>query len=590
MEVDIGAAGSGGADPDDLLVGLDDEQRAAVTSDALPLAIIAPAGSGKTRVLTRRIAWRCMTDRDVPGKVVALTFSRAAANELRSRLQALGLRERIRTGTFHGIARQELLQWCADRRKPAPTVVGDPSKLLREACGDERLLFELRDELSWARARLVGAERYPEAALEARRSTRAAPDRLAQAMVRYTTLKHQRQVVDFDDLLEQAARRLEDDPVWRAGRQLFCAHPYVDEFQDVNALQLRFLHLLVPDHASVCVVGDPNQAIYGFNGADVTYLRRFDHHFPGATTVRLRNSYRSTPGIITAATRTLIAGGQDVDVHPVREAGLLPTISGCNDEQAEAALIARELIDRRRPGRPWGDHAVLVRTRAQLEPIVAALVAHRIPHRVVGHDNSDDPGVRRALGWLRNAQMPYRAALAHLATTVDADTDAVGEGDDDTPLRAMLDAADDYERAKGTPSLPGFLAWLALVGLAPTTQDAVELTTFHGAKGLEWSVVHLAGAEEGLVPVWWASGSEAESEERRLFYVACTRARDELHITWVARRTIRDRERARRRSPYLTELAQALADDRRVNRPIDGRAHIAALREQLAPARGKMLG
>jgi DNA helicase-2/ATP-dependent DNA helicase PcrA len=559
----------------ELLDGLDADQRAAVTHEHLPLAILAPAGSGKTRVLTRRIAWRCATGVESPQHVLAITFTRAAAGELNERLTALGVREHVHVGTFHALARHELIERSGGRWNQ--TVVADTLPLLREV--DEAVAFELRDELAWARARMVGPDTY--AGLG--RPTKAAPERLARAMVRYRELKARRRVVDFDDLLERAGALLEEDAAWREKRRWWFSSPYVDEFQDVNPLQIRFLRSLVGADARLCVVGDPNQSIYQFNGADPDYLRRFADHFPGGETIRLVNSYRSTPAILEGASRVLKSANQRADWLPVREPGAVPTITAVDDAGVEVAHLGRVLVDRHLPGRPWSAQAVLVRTRAQLAPITEALAALRIPHRVVGGEAVESPAMRRAIRRLRGSKLPYRQALARLAAEraelVEADDPDAGPGED--VVDVLLAAADDYERTGGRPSTDGLVAWLTLAGIAEPRDDAVALSTFHAAKGLEWDVVHLAGAEDGLVPGWWARTPAEQGEERRLFYVACTRARDELHITWARTRESGGRLRARARSPYLDDLAQALADHARLTAPVDGRREIARLRERM---------
>ncbi len=280
---------------DDLLYDLDDAQRRAVTSPARPLAILAPAGSGKTRVLTRRIAWRIATEDAEANHVLALTFTRKAAGELRDRLRRLGLRDGVAAGTFHGIAYAQLRSHWADRNHRAPELLTRKGKVLAQVLRGpgrpgELTPVSLAAEIEWAKARLMGPGEYAEGAVAARRRTPAPPDRVAAVYARYEELKQEHHLVDFDDLLKLCGDALLGDPAFAAAQRWRFRHLFVDEFQDTSPAQLRLLRGWLGDQTDLCVVGDPDQAIYAFAGAESGFLAGFARVFPGARVVDLRTN------------------------------------------------------------------------------------------------------------------------------------------------------------------------------------------------------------------------------------------------------------------------------------------------------------
>lgn len=567
-----------------LLRGLNEAQRAAVCSDASPLRILAGAGSGKTRVLTHRIAYRAEVGTLDPNRVLAVTFTRKAAGELRDRLGRLGLRGGIHAGTFHSIAYAQLRQRWEERGVRPPELlerkVGFVSRLMGAGRGSTAPL-DVVAEIEWAAARRVTPEDYVQAAALARRRPPVEPARVAEIYDRYMTEKRRRRLVDFDDLLRLAARDLAADPVYASARHWRFKHLFVDEFQDVNPLQHALLDAWLGPESDLCVVGDPNQAIYAWNGADAQYLVDFDRWFPGGSSVTLQDNYRSTPQVLTVANAVLAAGHSvPIRLRPHRPAGPMPTVAEHADERTEAQAVARALRDHHAPGTTWSSQAVLVRTNAQAAVIAEVLTSAKIPHRVRGGgDLMEQPEVRQALGALRRAsslQMALgdlEAEVLRLAPPV-IDLTAPGDADESSgPLPTTMPSGTAQlteERAANLNELvrlgreyldldpqggvPGFLGWLtsALRGEDRSGGDAVDIVTFHAAKGLEWSVVHLAGLEEGFVPIHHAKDDpDALEEERRLLYVALTRARDELHCTWASSRTFGSRTAKRSPSPWL---------------------------------------
>ena len=556
-------------DPAALLEGLDDEQRAAVTSDAMPLVVLAPAGSGKTRVLTRRIAHRIVTGAADPRHVLALTFTRKAAAELDDRLRRLGLRGDVAAGTFHGVALGALRTRWSDQGRREPALLDRKGRLLGEvaprAPGRERrtVISDLANEIEWAKARMVTPDTYEEGVQVAGRRPALRPDVVAAAYAAYETAKQRRGLVDFDDLLALCARALEDDERFATAQRWRFRHLFVDELQDVNPLQFRLLEAWRGDRYDVTAVGDPQQAIYGWNGADAGFLLDIHRWWPPAEVIELDRSYRSTPQILAAAASVLRGARQPSRaIQAARPDGVLPRLSGHPDDRAEALAIARAVRLAHAPGRPWSDQAVLTRTHGQAHLVTEALRGAGIPHRVRGGDALvDRPEVRRALRDLDQPGVPLATALADLELQLDhLDPEVAAEPDASAALAALVRMGRDYLRLDPVGRVSSFRAWLAAtvpsdgdgVGAA---RDAVAVSTFHAAKGLEWATVHLAGVEDGYVPIAHARTPAARAEEARLLYVAMTRAQRELHITWAERRTFGGRPVERRRSPLLDPLA-----------------------------------
>jgi DNA helicase II / ATP-dependent DNA helicase PcrA len=568
------------SDPDDMLAGLDDQQRAAVVHDELPLLVVAGAGSGKTRVLTRRIAWRIATGRDDPRRLLALTFTRTAATELQTRLRLLGVRDQTRAGTFHSIAWSELRTLRAERGRPAATLLDRPSRIVARLVPDGvggRAVNDLVAELSWARARLVAPEQYPAAAAHAGRRPPLPAADVAELAHRYAEEKRRRGLVDFDDLLDQLADAVESDAAVAASQRWRTTHLYVDEYQDLNPLQDRLLRAWIGDGSGsgLCAVGDPNQAIYGWNGADPSLIERFAVRYPGASVLAVDRSYRSTPEVVATANALLDAGRcGGVRLRAVRAEGPVPVVAGYDDPPTEARAIARSCLDLRLPGMPWAHQAVLARTHAQLEVVEEALRGVGVPVRVGGRTPFVElPAVRGALREVAAAPDGFDAALARLAGAVE-DAEAPDES-----LVALVALAETYRASERRPDAGGLRAWVVANADDGTGGgDGVELRTFHAAKGLEWPIVHVCGVEDGLVPFAGARTPEALAEERRLLYVAITRAERVLRLTWATRRRVGTDEKPRRPSPYLADLRPALERMASATTTADWRSHLPEVR------------
>ena len=349
---------------DALLDGLDPTQHQAVASAANPLAILAGAGSGKTRVLTRRIAHRVATGSIDPQRTMAVTFTRKAASELRSRLRGLGLRDNITTGTFHSLAYAQLHERWAERGVRPPDMLDRKFAVIARLLGRRANTSMIRDtlhELEWITARNLSLARYPHEIDRLDRKPPLPPADIVQTAQRYAEEKKRQRVIDFDDLLSLAIRDIESDPEYASVVRWRHRHVFVDEFQDVNPLQFRLLQAWIGDEPDLCVVGDPNQAIYAWNGADSWYLRKFVQHFPTAEVVKLGHNYRSTPEIIAAGHSVLPKPDREAEPPKTdRPSGDEPTITMCADDVAESETVARAVRDHAGPNADWSAQAVLV--------------------------------------------------------------------------------------------------------------------------------------------------------------------------------------------------------------------------------------
>ncbi len=573
-------------DADDLLAGLNEGQLAGVTTEGGPLVVLAGAGSGKTRVLTRRIAYRIATDQTDPQRVLALTFTRKAAGELRNRLRANGLRDNVVAGTFHGIALTQLRQRWQERGIEPPAMLERKFRFVAQLMGRSSRAepLDVVNEIEWARARLVAPDDYGNAAELAGRTPPMPAAEMAELMVRFQEEKRRRRVVDFDDLLALAIRDLHHDPDYAAAVRWRHRHLYVDEFQDVNPLQYELLKAWRGTSDDLFVVGDPNQAIYGWNGADPNLLTNFARREPGAVVVDLRDNYRSTPQVLTMATAAL--AGRSGQLIPHRPDGEVPTLTAFTNDLTEAAGIARAVKLAHHAGDKWAAQAVLVRTNAQLVPIEQALIEEGVPVKVRGGSGPlNTPEVKQELRSLTRDGIDLHRALERLeeelASEVDEMTNAEIERRQN--LGALSRLVHEYTALDPQPSGPGLLAWMATLqaGEVGLDSDAVELATFHGAKGLEWPVVHVAGLEKGYVPIGYAKTGAQLAEEQRLLYVAVTRAEKELHLSWAAERTFGTKTVKRQPSPHLDLLQSAIDHLRRGHRPLDWKAKIDVSRSTI---------
>ncbi len=558
---------------EELLVGLTPAQRAAVTSRTQPLCIVAAAGAGKTRVLTRRIAYRCATGQADAPHTLAVTFTRKAAAELRERLSALGLREGVAAGTFHSHAAAQLQRWWADRRQTAPTLLDRKGRLLGPIAvgrpGLERVpLAELASAIEWAKARTIGPEEFEAAVGDNRRLLPAGASAGAVAAVyaRYEHEKRRRGLIDFDDLLARCAEALERDPEFASAQRWRWRHVYVDEFQDLNPLQHRLLRAWLGDSADLCVVGDPNQAIYGWNGADPALLTDFTRRWPSAEVVHLDANHRCTEQIVGVAAAVL--GPEGRRLRAAGRSGPHPTVGSFDSDAAEARGVAAALLSAHRDGAAWSSMAVLARTNAQLNVLSSALTAAGIPWwSAASASLLDDPQAQDLTRqWRGRGHQPLRGALADLQEMVDASGAQRPDG-----LRALLETGRGFAALRPDASVSEWLDWLPSAdrdrSAAHGGAEAVTLSSFHRSKGLEWPRVWVIGLEEGLVPMGRSGSGSAEAEERQLLYVALTRAVDQLSLSWARTRSFGARPVPRAPSRWLAAVEAVIDKGGRTGDP-----------------------
>ncbi|HVC24577.1 MAG TPA: ATP-dependent helicase [Acidimicrobiales bacterium] len=596
-----------------LLAGCDEAQRDAITTDAAPLLIVAGAGSGKTRVLTRRIARRVADGTASPARTLALTFTRRAAGELRGRLHALGLPDPVTAGTFHAVALGELRRRAFDQDAPPPVVLDSKARLLARLlpdryalgtgdrarpAGRSDVLGAVAAEIEWAKARCVRPEGYAAAAVAAGRASGLDADLVVSIFLAYEREKRRRRVLDFDDLLSVLADAIEVEPDFAASQRWRYRHFFVDELQDASAAQLRLLDAWLGGRGDLCAVGDPRQAIYGWNGALADVVESFSDRHRDATVLRLEENYRSTPQVVTVAT-TALGPGAPPGPRVRRPDGPVPSLIAYESDEVEAAGVAAAARSAHRPGRRWSSLAVLARTNAQLVCFELALTGAGIPFRSGGGPSLlSSPAVRAELDSIADPtdsatfvariddlELRQRDVRSHDARRAAFEGGARTSSDD--ALDALLALAREYRSGEIRPTAAGFQTWARAAlrhdGL-PGFGDAVTLSTFHRAKGLEWPVVFVTGLEDGLVPIAQARTPAALGEERRLLYVALSRAREELHCSWAARRRFGVRAVSREPSPYLEAIESARQALERIARPDPdaARAGIAAGRAQLA--------
>jgi DNA helicase-2/ATP-dependent DNA helicase PcrA len=550
-----GPAEDESVDLDVLLDRLDAEQRAAVTAPPGPVAVIAGAGSGKTRVLTTRIAYRIASGTARAPHVVAFTFTRQAADELQRRLARLGVDDSVVAGTFHGVAYRILRRRWEDRgRREVPTLVTNRIDLLTEVVkGDRRTAAMVSTEIEWSRARLVSPDDYAKIAVNSGRRSAIGPEQIAETYRAFETLKRRRRILDFDDLLSECIAELQRPGV-AAAVGWWHRHLHVDEFQDINPLQYAFLEALRNGGSDLFVVGDPAQAIYGWNGADPTLLDRIQHSSSAPVVITLATNYRSTPQVVGAGDRVLAANRQPRRHRAARPDGARVVTVQAADEADEARRIVGLAATLRSPGTPWSNVAVLARTHELLRQYAAEFTRAGIPTRTVTRRGALDSRVSRLTREARSAV----DADALRAWAIDL---ALGdEDDDDAPdaetARRILDLVNDFDESGGGNGR-AFAAWADLQGASwDTSSDAVELVTMHAAKGREWPVAIVAGIDSVGFPAPSGARAAARAEEVRLLYVALTRAVDRLAVTWCDRRG----GRTAGRSPLLPDLDSVPAE------------------------------
>ncbi|MDN5915655.1 MAG: ATP-dependent DNA helicase UvrD2 [Pseudonocardia sp.] len=572
---------------------MDPEQHAAVTAPRGPVCVLAGAGTGKTRTITRRIAHLVADGHVAPGQVLAVTFTARAAGELRTRLRALDV-SGVQARTFHAAALRQLRYFW-------PRVVGGPHWQLVEgklriigqaaarakAGTDSDALRDLASEIEWAKSSLIAPSDYPAEAARRKRDTPGPAEQVAAVYASYEELKNAAEVLDFDDLLLHTAVALEEHAgvadEFRSRYRCFV----VDEYQDVTPLQQRLLDAWLGERDDLTVVGDANQTIYTFAGASPRFLLDFPRRFPEATVVRLQRDYRSTPQIVSSANQLIGAArnrpaGSRLQLVGQLPPGPDPDFSEHDDEPAEAAAIAGRIKTLVADGTPPSEIAILFRINAQSEAYEQALTELGLPYQVRGGERFfARQEIRRAMIALRGAAPDQRPGTDMVTVTRAVLTARAGLTDEPPQgataraqwesLLALVGLAEELAAVEPEAGLARLVAELETRADAaqPPVVQGVTLASLHAAKGLEWDAVFLVGLADGTLPIQHAEGDEvAIEEERRLFYVGITRARRVLSMSWALARAS-GRGRQRRRSRFLHGLipdshpASRIAGERR---------------------------
>ena len=683
--------------PDSPLVeGLNPEQAAAVLHDSGPLLIVAGAGSGKTRVLTHRIA-HLIRERDVhPQEVLAITFTNKAAAEMKDRVgRLIGDRVVGLDRDEHGVAKARPWggMWvstfhaaCARLlRKEAPRLGYKPSFTIYDAADSARLVGICVKDLqmdpkrvpprgvaaaiSNAKNELIDFDTY------GLRAETWFDQQVAEVYRMYQERLHRASAFDFDDLLVKTVEvfQLFDDVLERYRLQF--RHVLVDEWQDTNRAQYEMVRLLAEEHRNIAVVGDDAQSIYRFRGADIRNILDFEKDFPDATRITLDRNYRSTQNILDAANAVIANNTRQLDKHLWTDAGAGVKVVKytAENEHDEAAFITEE-VDRLadQHGVPYGDVAVFYRTNAQSRVLEEVLIRLGMPYQIIGGTRFyerkeikdmlaylqvvvnpfDDVAAKRVLNVPRrgigakteealdlfagrenvsfmeacqrveeNHLLSARAigAVRDFVSIVDGlrtivveeqptlhrivemtwertgylqeleaerTVEALGRAEN---VRELASVADDFAELQPDATLEEFLERVSLVSDADQLQDEqskVTLMTMHNAKGLEFPVVFVVGMEDGVFPHHRSLGDPDEmEEERRLCYVAMTRAEQRLYLTCAWSRTLFGGTNANPPSRFLREVPPELVEDRSSERGQASRRAVdrVGVRSQYAP-------
>ena len=624
---------------------LNPQQREAATHIHGPLLILAGAGTGKTRVLTARISHMVNEGID-PRNILSVTFTNKAATEMRERVKGMvrdGKGTKVVLGTFHA--------FCARLLREFASHVGYKNNFVIYSQSEQESLIKrvlqsllVKDETcdpSAMLSRISKAKNDGTSLGDPQKSLDAA------VMEKYADEMRGLNVMDFDDLLVLGVKLLEQNAAVRATVQSRHHYVMVDEFQDTNSLQMRLLRALVPVPYNVCVVGDDDQSIYGWRGAEITNITQFEDFFPNPHVVKLEENYRSTTPILHTANSLIKnnAGRRPKSLWS-RNHGAEPVrLIATQDEKEESDMIAKEVESARfASNQPWEDFAVLFRTNDQSRVLEQAFRQRKIPYRVVGarsffdrrevkdilsyltvlHNPHDDIALLRVLNtptrgigsataelarersmekhhsvWValcddaflrqipekaRNAIRNFTALISkysgpantmgtqltqmaealileigymeHLKKAAKEPEDFAGW---ENGIKELLNSLANFEQRNRAEGLGGFLDEVTLNDEREDKDDiekkkGVCLITLHASKGLEFPVVYLPGIEQGILPHKRSFDEGRVDEERRLFYVGITRAKQKLTISHTRTRMKWGQKQTSLPSPFLKEL------------------------------------
>jgi len=612
----------------DHLSGLNEAQKEAVLCTEGPLLVLAGAGAGKTRVITHRIL-EIVRKGTAPEKILAITFTNKAASEMRERaLKLLGGSERPFISTFHSLGLtiiKENARLLGYKRTPAIYDRSDSLRAVKEALKSLGLEdIEPRMALgviSRNKGEGVIAGEYAEAAKNPRERA------LASVWLRYEAALAADQSLDFDDLLLRSVMFLRQNPERHAAYQARWTYIHIDEYQDTNRIQAEMVELLVGPAKNICAVGDIDQTIYGWRGAQIANIMSFEKTFPGGKLVVLEENYRSTKNILAAANEVIAKNiyRREKNLFTKNSDGEMLSLYQAFDETDEGMFIARKVAELVREGKAPRDFCVLYRANFQSRAIEEALLSADIPYQVLGTKFFERKEVKDAISFLRAALYSTAPDVARVAnvpprgigkvtllkmlggqeselggaigikvrmfrTLLEKINNAAQELPPSKLLQFVMeesgmermykaDKLEGAERlenvrelislaarfdAEETPvqGLEKFLESAALASDQDELKDeanSVRLMTVHAAKGLEYPHVFITGLEEGLFPYERDEGSESDrEEERRLMYVAITRAKEKLYLTYAAYRTVFGSKNATIPSQFLSDIPEDL--------------------------------
>ncbi|NLZ19836.1 MAG: UvrD-helicase domain-containing protein [Bacteroidales bacterium] len=651
-----------------ILEELNDEQRRAVCCVDGPVLIVAGAGSGKTRVLTSRVAYILALQEEA--RVLALTFTKKAAGEMKERIAAMVGGRRVRRvvmGTFHAVFVRFLREYADSLGYPEHFTIYDASdsqsavKACLKEMGLDDKVYKPRDVLSrisMAKNNLISVQSYLSSQELQTQDYHSKRPRLGEVYKRYQEKLKQSGVMDFDDILLNMNRLLHDDPEALktiAGR---FTHILVDEYQDTNRAQYLILKKLAQFHRNLCVVGDDSQSIYAFRGARIENILSFKKDYPECRLFRLERNYRSTQVIVDAANSVIAhnEGRIPKECYAVGETGERIRLIKAYTEQEEAVMIVSEIQDRMRRARAqYQDFAILYRTNSQSRALEEQLRRRNIPYMIYSGNSfferaevkdmmayfklvvnpRDDESFRRVVNkpargigdkalaaveaearqrgcpLFEAAQLVPKVQAFHamitelsvLVRTTDAYELAKLIADrsslyasykQDTSIEGLsrlanldelinsvaqfveerTDEAAEYADEGGEVgvfTLDDYLENVSLLSSVDVaegeedTNNKVALMTAHSSKGLEFPYVFVAGMEENLFPsVTMLSAKSEVEEERRLFYVAVTRAKCAVALSFAGTRMRNGKHESNAPSRFLKEI-----DPRFVENPLD---------------------
>lgn len=600
----------------DLLSGLDPDQRIAASAPRGPVNIIAGAGTGKTRTITHRIAYLIESGFVQPEQILALSYTKRAAGELRERLADMGFPQVV-SRTFHSAAYQQL-SYFWDRYTGGQVSwklmsYGEEFDLVKEAIRSTRASSaalghenaenikakDIVQEIKWAKSCLIHADDYPECVKRQHRTCPTDPHRFRAIFRRYEQLKLKPRThiyLDHADMLIHMAAAIEhDEAIASEFRHRY--HTFVvDEYQDITPLQQRLLNAWLGERDDLTVVGDANQTIYTFTGASADFLLDFSTVYPDATTVRLQRDYRSTPEVVQLANDVIgqahgrIAGTR-LTLVGQRPHGPKPVFQSYPDEASEAAGVAEDIRRLIAKGVEPAEIAILYRVGAQSLNFEEALRHAGIHHQVKGGEAFfDRPEIKQALKSIATTARTYapgeiapqnvleaiRVALEEVGYRRNM-PDGLTERAKWLNLNALYEYIGTLANADGEePSLHRIIRQLRdkAADKNPPRVQGVTLMTMHSAKGLEWDAVYLVGLTDRNMPYHLAATGpnavEAIEEERRLLYVGITRAREHLQLSWHLVGGV-DARYAQERSRFL----DAVVPEERLTPPVQATGELS---------------